>query len=176
MTVSASLRNESRKPGMAGFYGRTAIVDDLITSSWEKKREADKYKADLAAKTDVTTNSASIASGEKIAALGRESALKQEGMQQEGLTARQKITEAGNMAVQKLTGSQAMERVGAAGAQARKTKKEMSGMENLYAELLKKGGGQGQAGSRAPYQFKPGGGLNIEEPMDLGDLLNPEEW
>ena len=172
MPVSASLRSESRKPGIAGFQGRAAITDDLITRSLENKLATEKYKTDVAAKTDLATGAANIAARERESALGKDTTLKQEGMQQEGMTARQKITEAGSLAVEKLRGITGMARIEEAGEQARKTKKTPHTEESLYLELLEKdakaGSGQGQ------YSYRPGKSLTIEDPVDIEDYLNIE--
>lgn len=172
MPISASLMNDSRKKGIPGFYGRAAITDDLITRSLENKLANDRYKTDVAAKTDLTTNAATIEGRAKEAALGRDAQIQQENIQQKEMTARQKITEAGNLAVQELQGRQATSRIGIAGEEARKTKKSLSGIDEIYTELLK---GQSTGAAKKPgYEFKKKSALTIDEPDDIEEYLNVE--
>jgi hypothetical protein len=102
MVATASDIYNSKKQGLAGFAGRTAVMDDLITASLEKKRKLEEDKMKLSASTDLAMNKRSTEAGLKEALMGQETSA----AQQAAMTSREKLTQAGDIALQSLKGSQ----------------------------------------------------------------------
>ena len=99
MPITGRDRYYASKEGRAGFSARSKILDNLISQSLAKNRSLRTNLATIERQTSLDTARIGAESGKEVAE-----------MQQEGLTARQKLMQAGDYALQQLQGKQSMEK------------------------------------------------------------------
>lgn len=120
----------------------TYEIDKLITEAKKQRLASAERIAAGNRRADITTAKIGAQSREQVAMIGGKAGISQTRMQQEGATARQRLTQAGDLVLQELRGRQAVEqqkvsdiaalgRVQEAGVQTRKTTKKKFDLESL---------------------------------------------